>query len=37
MQMSESGIKKILRKLKQTGEIRRVGSDKGGSWEVIDQ
>lgn len=37
LQMSESGIKKILRKLKQAGEIRRVGSDKGGHWEVIDQ
>lgn len=37
MQLSESGIKKILRKLKQTGEIRRVGSDKGGHWEVINR
>lgn len=36
MQMSESGIKKILRKLKRTGGIRRVGSDKGGFGEVLD-
>ena len=36
MQMSESGIKKILGKLKQIGKIRRVGPDKGGFWEVID-
>lgn len=35
MQMSESEIKKILRKLKRTGEIRRVGPDKGGFWEVL--
>lgn len=37
LQMSESGIKKILRKLKQAEEIRRVGSDKSGSWEVLKQ
>lgn len=37
LQMSESGIKKILRKLKLAGKIRRVGSDKGGSWKVIEQ
>lgn len=33
--LSESGVKKVLRKLKQAGEIRRVGPDKGGYWEVL--
>lgn len=33
--LSESGVKKILRKLKKDGIIRRVGPDKGGHWEII--
>ena len=26
-----------MRKLRETGLIRRIGPDKGGHWEVIDQ
>ena len=33
--LSESGVKKILRKLRAIGRIRRVGPDKGGHWEII--
>ena len=33
--LSESGIKKILRNLKKEGKILRVGSDKGGHWEIV--
>ena len=35
MGLSESGIKKILRNLKKEGKILRVGSDKGGHWEIV--
>lgn len=37
MQMSESGIKKILTSLKKTGNISRVGSNKNGYWIVLDK
>ena len=32
--LSESGVKKVLRQLKAEGLIQRIGSDKGGHWEV---
>ncbi len=35
LNMSISGIKKIIRQLKNSGEIRRIGPDKGGSWKVV--
>jgi Fic family protein len=35
LDMSESGIKKVIRKLKQEGKITRIGSAKGGHWEVM--
>ena len=33
--LSVSGVEKIIRHLKETGKIERVGSDKGGHWEVL--
>ena len=33
--LSESGIKKIIRQLKNDGTIKRIGGDKGGHWEII--
>lgn len=33
--LSRSGIKKIIRNLKESGKVRRIGSNKGGHWEVI--
>ena len=33
--MSESGIKKILRQLRNDGVISRVGGAKGGHWNVL--
>lgn len=36
MQMSESGIKKILTKLKSENKLKRVGSLKAGHWEIVD-
>lgn len=33
--LSRSGVEKILRQLKESGKIRRVGPDKGGHWEVL--
>lgn len=35
LSMSESGIKKVIKKLKDEGSISRVGSLKSGYWEVI--
>jgi Fic family protein len=34
--LSESGVKKILRKLKADGKIRRVGSHRSGYWEIVE-
>lgn len=36
LNMSQSGIKKTLKSLKQTGLIQRIGPDKGGHWEVME-
>jgi len=35
LRMSESGIKKIIRKLKNEGRLRRVGGAKGGTWHPV--
>ena len=35
--LSRSGVWKILNRLREQGLIRRVGPDKGGHWEVIEQ
>ena len=34
--LSESGVKKIIRQLRQDNLIKRIGGDKGGYWEVTD-
>lgn len=36
LKISEVSIYKRIIKLKQKDLIRRVGSDKGGHWEVIE-
>ena len=36
LSMSDSGIRKVLRKLQSQGLILRVGPDKGGHWEIIE-
>jgi len=35
--LSESGVKKIIKKLKDENLLLRVGSLKGGHLEVIDE
>ena len=35
--VTSDGIKWQLKKLKSQGIIRRVGPDKGGHWEIINQ
>ena len=35
MNMSDSGIRKILRRLQQQGKLHRVGANKNGYWEII--
>lgn len=36
LDFSASGIKKIIKKLKESGRLKRVGPDKGGHWEAIE-
>ena len=33
--LSQSGVKKVIRKLKDANLLRRIGPDKGGHWEVV--
>jgi ATP-dependent DNA helicase RecG len=33
--LTDRAIKKQLEKLKLSGQLRRVGPDKGGHWEVL--
>ncbi|WP_295023587.1 Fic family protein [Sulfurimonas sp.] len=35
LSMSESGIKKVIKKLKDEGTLSRIGSLKSGYWEVL--
>jgi Fic family protein len=34
LQLSESGIKKIIKTLKEQEKLKRVGALKGGHWEI---
>ena len=33
---SASGVKKIIKNLEESGRVKRVGPDKGGHWEVVE-
>lgn len=35
LSMSDSGIRKVLRKLQQQGRVVRVGANKNGHWEIV--
>ena len=35
--LSESGVKKVIRRLRADGHVRRVGGAKGGHWEIIQK
>ena len=35
LNMSTAGIEKNLGNLKKSGEIKRIGPDKGGHWEIV--
>ena len=37
LNMSESGVKKVIKKLKDENRIKRVGSLKSGHWEIINE
>ena len=37
LQISVKAVEKQIRSLRERGIIRRVGPDKGGHWEVIEQ
>lgn len=34
-QMSESGVKKVIRKLKNKGMLEHLGGKRGDDWKVI--
>lgn len=34
LEKSESAVKRAIRKLRDAGQIERIGGDKGGHWEV---
>ena len=34
LSMSDSGVRKILRKLQQEGRLLRVGANKNGHWKI---
>jgi predicted HTH transcriptional regulator len=34
LEKSESAVKRAIRKLRDAGQIERIGADKGGRWEV---
>lgn len=36
LSISDRAVSKHLKKLQEDGKIRRVGADRGGSWEVIN-
>ena len=37
LQISVKAVEKHIKNLREQGIIRRVGPDKGGHWEVIEQ
>ena len=36
-ELSESGVKKIIRQLRTDNQIQRIGGAKGGYWQVIEE
>ena len=34
-QLSVSGVRKIIDRLREQGVIKRIGPDKGGHWELL--
>ena len=37
VELTPRAIQKNIKKLKEQGTIKRVGANKGGYWEVIDE
>lgn len=37
LSMSESGIKKVIKKLKDEGTLHRIGSLKAGHWQILSE
>jgi len=35
--LSRAGVEKIISNLKKSGLLRRIGPDKGGRWEVVQE
>jgi len=37
IQITTRGVEKNIKQLQTNGQLRRIGPDKGGHWEVIDE
>jgi len=37
VKVSQNAVEKIIRKLKKEGVLKRIGPDKGGRWEIIEE
>jgi ATP-dependent DNA helicase RecG len=36
-ELSESGVKKIIRQLRQDNQLQRIGGAKGGYWQILEE
>lgn len=34
---SQSAVERAIRKLREAGRLKRIGPDKGGHWQVLDE
>jgi len=37
MNKSESAVERAIRKLRETGKLKRIGPAKGGHWQVLEK
>ena len=35
--LSESGVKKIIRQLRQDNQLQRISGEKGGYWQILEE
>ena len=35
LSMSDSGVRKVLRRLQKEGRVVRIGANKNGHWEIV--
>jgi len=37
LSMSDSGVRKVLRRLQKEGQVVRIGANKNGHWGIVDK